>query len=66
MGGGSGPVQGQQAYTTAGTFSFVVPAGVTSISAVVVGVAAAALMRTGLEAGINQQEVAEALPIKTA
>jgi hypothetical protein len=29
-------------------------------------VAAAALMRTGLEAGINQQEVAEALPIKTA
>ena len=28
---------GQQAYTTAGTFSFVVPAGVTSVSAVAIG-----------------------------
>lgn len=37
MGGQSGPVQGQQQYTSAGTYSFVVPAGVTSISAVVVG-----------------------------
>jgi hypothetical protein len=32
----AGPVQGQQAYTTAGTYTFVVPAGVTSISAVCV------------------------------
>lgn len=32
-----GPPPGQQAYTTAGTFTFVVPAGVTSISAVAVG-----------------------------
>jgi hypothetical protein len=29
--------QGQQAYTTAGTYTFVVPAGITSISAVCVG-----------------------------
>jgi len=28
----AGPVQGQQAYTTAGTYTFTVPAGVTSIS----------------------------------
>lgn len=33
----AGPVQGQQAYTTAGTYTFVVPAGITSISAVCVG-----------------------------
>lgn len=31
------PVTGQDAYTTAGTFSWVAPSGVTSISAVVVG-----------------------------
>lgn len=37
MGGESGPPPGQQAYTTAGTYSWVAPAGVTSISVVVVG-----------------------------
>lgn len=35
-GGQSGPVQGQQAYTTPGSYSFIVPAGVTSISVVCV------------------------------
>lgn len=30
-------IQGQQAYTTAGTYTFVVPTGITSVSAVVVG-----------------------------
>ena len=34
---GSGIVTGSQSYTTAGTYTFVVPSGVTKISAVVVG-----------------------------
>lgn len=33
----SGPVQGQQAYTTAGTYTWTAPANVTSVSVVVVG-----------------------------
>lgn len=36
-GGASGPAPGQQAFTTAGTFSWVAPAGVTSVSVVCVG-----------------------------
>ena len=36
-GGASGPPQGQQAYTTFGTYSWVAPAGVTSVSIVAVG-----------------------------
>ena len=32
-----GPPPGQQAYTTAGTYSWVAPSGVTSISVVAVG-----------------------------
>jgi len=39
--GGGGIVTGQQAYTTAGTYSWVAPAGVTSVSAVVVSRGAA-------------------------
>lgn len=35
--GASGPPPGQQAYTTAGTYTWVVPAGVTSVSVVCVG-----------------------------
>ena len=35
--GVSGVVTGQQAYTTAGTYSWVAPAGVTSVSVVAVG-----------------------------
>ena len=35
--GGAGDVVGQQAYTTAGSYSFVVPAGVTSVCTVCVG-----------------------------
>ena len=38
--GKSNVTQGQQAYTTAGTYTFVVPAGVTSISGVCVGAGA--------------------------
>lgn len=37
VGGASGPPPGQQAYTTAGTFSWVCPAGVTSVCVVCVG-----------------------------
>lgn len=37
MGAASGGQYGQQAYTTAGTFTFTVPAGVTSICAVCIG-----------------------------
>jgi hypothetical protein len=36
-GGAGGPSGGQQAYTTAGTYSWVAPAGVTSVSVVAVG-----------------------------
>lgn len=36
-GGASGPPQGQQVYTTPGTYSWVAPAGVTSVSVVCVG-----------------------------
>jgi hypothetical protein len=36
-GGNSGPAPGQQAYTTAGTYSWVAPAGVTSVCVVCVG-----------------------------
>jgi len=36
-GGASGPPQGQQAFTTPGTFSWVAPAGVTSVCVVAVG-----------------------------
>ena len=36
-GGSSAPPPGQQAYTTAGTFTWVAPAGVTSVSVVCVG-----------------------------
>ena len=35
--GPSAPTRGQQAYTTAGTFSWIAPAGVTSVSVVAVG-----------------------------
>ena len=35
--GGSSEVVGQQAYTTAGTYTFVAPAGVSSVSVVVIG-----------------------------
>lgn len=37
VGGESGPPQGQQAYTTPGTYSWVAPAGVTSVCVVCVG-----------------------------
>lgn len=43
--------QGQQAYTTAGTYTFTVPAGVTSISMVCIGGAQAGLDTTGGEGG---------------
>lgn len=40
FGSNAGPSVGQQAYTTAGTYSWVAPAGVTSVSVVAVGSAA--------------------------
>jgi hypothetical protein len=46
-----GPVQGQQAYTTAGTYAFTVPANVTSVSMVCVGGGKASSVNTSPGAG---------------